>query len=61
MDTLPEWLAAAGRSSNGLRRVHGQVLIPRGDTEPQAHDQLVLFVLNAVIDKVFDLVGVVRE
>jgi trk system potassium uptake protein TrkA len=44
-----------------ISREDGSVLIPRGDTELAAHDQLVIFVLNAVVDKVLDLVGIVRE
>ncbi|MBL8730444.1 MAG: Trk system potassium transporter TrkA [Planctomycetes bacterium] len=44
-----------------ISREDGQVLIPRGDTELAAHDQLVIFVLNAVIDKVLELAGIVRE
>jgi len=44
-----------------ISREDGQVLIPRGDTELAAHDQLVIFVLNAVVDSVLALAGIVRE
>jgi trk system potassium uptake protein len=44
-----------------ITREDGQVLIPRGDAELMAHDQLVIFVLNAVINDVLELTGIVRE
>ena len=36
-------------------------LIPRGEDKIEAGDNLVLFVMNAVIEKVVDLAGVSRE
>lgn len=44
-----------------ITREDGEVLIPTGDDEIQAHDQMVLFVLAKVIDEVMDLVGIERE
>jgi trk system potassium uptake protein TrkA len=44
-----------------LTREDGQVVIPRGDDELHAHDQLVLFVLHRVVDQVLALAGIVRE
>lgn len=44
-----------------VTRDDGSVLIPRGDDELRAGDQMVLFVLAAVIDEVLDLVGIERE
>jgi trk system potassium uptake protein TrkA len=44
-----------------ITREDGQVVIPRGDDELQAHDQLVIFALNAVVGQVLDLAGVERE
>lgn len=44
-----------------VTREDGSVVIPRGDHELQAHDQMVLFVLREVVDAVLQLVGVVRE
>lgn len=44
-----------------LTREDGQVVIPRGDDTLQAHDQMVVFVLNRVVGEVLDLVGVERE
>ncbi len=44
-----------------VTREDGLVLIPRGDTELAAHDQLVIFVLNAVVDEVLQRAGIVRE
>lgn len=44
-----------------ITREDGHVLIPRGDTELFAHDQLVIFVLNAVVDEVLQRAGIVRE
>lgn len=42
-------------------REDGTVLIPRGDDVLLAHDQLVLFVLHAVVDEVLALAGIVRD
>ena len=44
-----------------ITREDGAVLIPRGDDELRAQDQLVLFALNHVIDDVLGLAGIVRE
>ena len=44
-----------------LTREDGQVVIPRGDDELHAHDQLVLFVLHRVVDQVLALAGIVRK
>jgi trk system potassium uptake protein TrkA len=44
-----------------IMREDGQVIIPRGEDELRAHDQLVLFVLNAVQDAVLALAGVERD
>jgi trk system potassium uptake protein TrkA len=44
-----------------ITREDGAVLIPRGDDELRANDQLVLFALNSVIDQVLGLAGIVRE
>lgn len=44
-----------------ITREDGSVLIPRGDDELRAHDQLVLFVLHTVVDEVLGLAGIVRE
>ncbi len=44
-----------------LTRDDGSVVIPRGDDELHAHDQMVLFVLHAVVDEVLALAGIVRE
>lgn len=44
-----------------ITREDGSVLIPRGDDELRANDQLVLFALNGVIDQVLALAGIVRE
>jgi trk system potassium uptake protein len=44
-----------------LTREDGAVVIPRGDDELRAHDQMVLFVLHAVVDDVLRLVGIERE
>jgi len=44
-----------------ITREDGTVLIPRGEDELQALDQMVLFVLSAVIDPVLELAGIVRE
>ncbi len=44
-----------------ITREDGHVLIPRGDDELRAHDQLVLFVLAAVVDGVLTLVGIDRD
>jgi trk system potassium uptake protein TrkA len=44
-----------------ITREDGQVVIPRGDDELRAHDQLVLFALAAVVDGVLALVGIDRD
>jgi trk system potassium uptake protein TrkA len=44
-----------------ITREDGTVLIPRGDDDLRAHDQMVLFVLHAVVDEVLALAGIVRE
>lgn len=44
-----------------ITREDGQVLIPRGDDELQAHDQMVLFVLNEVVGEVLERAGIVPE
>ncbi|MBK8100425.1 MAG: Trk system potassium transporter TrkA [Planctomycetes bacterium] len=44
-----------------ITRDAGEVLIPRGEDEIAAHDQLVIFVLNEVVDQVMNLAGIVRE
>jgi Trk K+ transport system NAD-binding subunit len=44
-----------------ITREDGSVLIPRGDDLLAAHDQLVLFVLHAVVDPVLALAGIDRE
>ena len=43
-----------------ITREDGSVVIPRGDTELRAHDHMVLFALNKVVDGVLALVGVER-
>lgn len=43
-----------------ITREDGSVEIPRGDTEVRAHDHMVLFALNKVVDAVLGLVGVER-
>ncbi len=44
-----------------ITREEGEVLIPTGDDEIHAHDQMVLFVLAKVVDEVMNLAGIVRE
>jgi len=44
-----------------IMREDGAVIIPRGEDELRAHDQLVLFVLNSVQDAVLALAGVERD
>lgn len=44
-----------------VTRDDGSVLIPRGDDELKANDQVVLFVLNKVVDEVLALAGVERD
>lgn len=44
-----------------ITRADGAVVIPRGDDTIKAQDQMVLFVLHAVVDNVLELVGVERE
>jgi trk system potassium uptake protein TrkA len=43
-----------------ITRDDGQVVIPRGDDELRAQDQIVLFALHTVVDDVLALVGVER-
>jgi Trk K+ transport system NAD-binding subunit len=44
-----------------ITREDGTVLIPRGDDELHAHDQMVVFVLGAMVDKVLALAGIERD
>jgi trk system potassium uptake protein TrkA len=44
-----------------IMREDGTVVIPRGDDELCAHDQLVVFVLHSVVDEVLGLAGIERE
>ncbi|HEB51672.1 MAG TPA: Trk system potassium transporter TrkA [bacterium] len=44
-----------------ITREDGGVVIPRGDDEIRASDQMVVFVLADVVDDVLDLVGIERE
>jgi len=44
-----------------VTRDDGVVLIPRGDDELRAYDQMVIFVLSGVVDEVLELAGIVRE
>ena len=44
-----------------ITREDGTVIIPRGDDQLQAHDQMVLFALHAVVEDVLALAGIVRE
>lgn len=44
-----------------ITREEGEVLIPTGEDEIQAHDQMVIFVLERVVDDVMHLAGIVRE
>lgn len=44
-----------------ITREDGEVVIPRGDDELAAHDQLVLFVLHAVVNDVLQLAGIEPE
>ena len=44
-----------------IAREGGEIVIPRGEDKIEALDNLVLFVMSDVIDKVFDLAGVARE
>jgi trk system potassium uptake protein TrkA len=44
-----------------LTREDGSVVIPRGEDELRAQDQMVVFVLAKVVDEVLELVGIVRE
>ncbi len=44
-----------------VTREDGQVVIPRGDDELRAQDQMVVFALNTVVDSVLDLAGVERD
>jgi trk system potassium uptake protein TrkA len=44
-----------------ITREDGTVLIPRGEDELHAHDQMVVFVLGAMVDKVLALAGIERD
>jgi len=44
-----------------ITREDGAVVIPRGDTELHAHDHMVLFALNKVVDTVLELMNAVDE
>lgn len=44
-----------------ITRDDGSVVIPRGDDELRANDQVVLFVLAQVVDEVLGMAGIVRE
>ncbi len=44
-----------------ITREDGQVVIPRGDDEVRAQDQMVIFVLAGVVRDVLDLAGIERE
>ncbi len=44
-----------------VTREDGSVVIPRGEDELRALDQMVIFVLDKVIDEVLELAGIVRE
>jgi trk system potassium uptake protein TrkA len=44
-----------------ITREDGTVVIPRGDDELQPHDQLVVFVLDQLVDKVLALAGIERD
>ncbi|MBM4063015.1 MAG: Trk system potassium transporter TrkA [Planctomycetes bacterium] len=44
-----------------ITREDGTVLIPRGEDQLRAHDQMVIFVLDGVVDTVLALAGVERE
>ena len=44
-----------------ITRDEGEVLIPTGEDEIHAQDQMVLFVLAKVVDEVMNLAGIVRE
>lgn len=44
-----------------ITREDGSVVIPRGEDELRAMDQMVIFVLDKVIDEVLELAGIVRE
>ncbi len=44
-----------------IARESGEIVIPRGEDAIQAHDSLVLFVLNAVVDRVMELAGASRD
>ena len=50
----------AGCVVAAITREDGTVVIPRGDTELHAHDHMVLFVLNKVVDTVLELASVER-
>ena len=56
----PSSLAVEGIVA-AITREDGTVLIPRGDDELHAHDQLVVFVLGAMVDKVLALAGIERD
>jgi trk system potassium uptake protein TrkA len=44
-----------------IARENGEILIPRGEDKIEPGDSMVLFVLNAVVDRVTELAGVSRE
>lgn len=44
-----------------IAREGGEVLIPRGEDRIEALDNLVVFVLNSVVDRVMSMVGVRRD
>ena len=44
-----------------IAREEGEIVIPRGEDQLEALDNLVIFVLNEVIEPVLNLVGAQRE
>ena len=44
-----------------VTREDGSVVIPRGEDELRAMDQMVIFVLDKVVDEVLEMAGIVRE
>jgi len=59
--TLREAGFPRGCVVGAITREEGEVVIPTGDDEIRAHDQMVLFVLAKVVEDVMDLAGIVRE
>ncbi|MEO6595975.1 MAG: Trk system potassium transporter TrkA [Planctomycetota bacterium] len=59
--TLKEAGFPRGSVVAAIMREDGQVVIPGGDDELRAYDQMVLFVLQGVVDEVLALAGIVRE